>query len=317
MSANAVAGFVGLELLRGALAFVGGKALNNALGYASISDVRMWTRQAVAELKAFVSEELQRQLEDLVLRKMEAELAETLIHIEQYAELSKETQASNKFLLEKVSTLTAGLVPRSLQFDQAYFVATTAIAYRFFALYALYQFDKDKAHINSARGMVDSAVKQLRLSRNRLSHEMSPEAHFDIVCEEKRYNYYTEEIPKGPPSFSIIRTCFGTRDGRRVTDRYSVDMMYRKYAKTTPRKQVEVALEPLITPMRQEAQDFLKMANTSLSEVIRCYDEMCQKIGKSYKPPVDADAESVLEIEAVDIPNLIKMPGATVNKAMQ
>ena len=319
MSAKAVAGLVGLELLKGAIAFVEGKALKNALGYATISDVRMWIRQAVAELKTFVSEELQRQLEDLVLRQMESELAGMLNNIDQYASLSENAQKTNRFLLEEVSTFTARLVPRSLQFDQAYFVATVAIAYRFFALYALYQFDKDKGHIDSAKRMVDSAVKQLRLSRNRLSHEMSPEAHFDIVCEEKRYDYYTEEIPTRPPSFSIIRTCFGTRDGRRVTDRYSVDKMYIKDAKTTPRKQVEVALEPLITPMRQEAQDFLEMANTSLSEVIRCYDEMCQKIGKRYTPPADGetDAESVLEIGAVDIPNLIKMPGATVNKAMQ
>ena len=310
MSANAVAGLVGRELLKGALAFVGGEALRNALGYASIVDVRMWIRQAVAELKAFVSEELN----DLVLREMEAELAGILINIDQYANLSTKAQKTNRFLLEEVSTSTARLVPRSLQFDQAYFVTTTAIAYRFFALYALYQFDKDEGHIDSARPMVDSAVKQLRLSRNRLSHEMSPEAHFDIVCETKHYADYREEIPR-PPRFRRIVSCFGTRNGRRVTDRYTTEIVHIGDALTTLREQVEIALEPLTTPMRQEAQEFLKMANTSLSEVIRCYDKMCQEIGKSYTPP--ADSESALDIEAIDIPNSIKIPGATVNKTIE
>ena len=233
-----------------------------------------------------------------------------LNNIHHYASLSEKAQKTNKFLLEEVSILTARLVPRSLQFDQAYFVATTAIAYRFFALYALYQFDKDEGHINSLKPMVDSAVKQLGLSRICLSHEMSPEAHFDIVCETKTYTYYEEELRA---SYKTVVSCFAKRDGRRVTDKYSSE--FGRVSSTTLKKQVEAALEPLTTPMRQEAQDFLKLANTSLSEVIRCYDEMCQKIGKSYTPP--ADAESVLEIETVDTPNLIKMPGATVNKAME
>ena len=314
MSANAVAGLVGRELLKGALAFVGGEALRNALGYASIVDVRMWMRQEVAELKAFVSEEVQRKLDDLVLRDMEAELTGILINIDQYADLSKKAQKTDRFLLEEVATSTARLVPRSLQFDQAYFVTTTAIAYRFFALYALYQSNKEEGHIDSARPMVDSAVKQLRLSRNRLSHEMSPEAHFDIVCETKSYPDYLEETPSRP-RFIWIVSCFGTRNGRRVTDRYSREIVHTRDAPTKLREHVEAALEPLTTPMRQEAQEFVKMANTSISEVIRCYDKMCQKIGKSYTPP--EDSESALDIEVIDIPNSIKIPGATVNKAIE
>ena len=316
MSPSAVAGFVGLELLKGTLAFVGGQGLSNALGLSSIQDVRIWIRAAVEELKAFVSKELQRNLDNLVLVEMEAKLAAILINIDHYAQLSEGSRETKRGLLEEISKSTALLVPRSLQFDQAYFVATTAIAYRLFVLYALYQLDEDKGHITSAKQMIDSAVRQLELSRNRLSQEMSPEAHFDIVCETKRHEELPrEEIPRGPPTFRFIMSCFGTRDGHPVTNRYSEEIDRIGDAPTTLTEKVEAALEPLTTPMRNEARDFLEMANTSLLKVVQCYDRMCQKIGQSYESPIDAG--TLTEMDTADIAGLIEMPGATFNRAIE
>ena len=313
MSATAVAGFVGLALLKGVLSFVGGKALQSALGDPKISDACIWTRQTIEEFKAFISEELRRQLDEYALDELETDLKSTLDNLHHYARLSLGSQAKNRSLIEAVSESTTRLVRRSLEFPAAYFVTTAAIACRFFALYSLYKLDDDPNHIRGSKGMVDDVVTGLLLSRKSLSDEMSPEAHFDIVCETKVYTEYVDELR---PSYKHFAFCFGTRDGHRVTDRYSREL-YISQEDVWPslRQQVEIALEPLTTPMRQEAQEFMKTANTSLCEVIRCYDDLCKQIDESYKPP--EDAECLLGIETVDIPDLVKMPGATVKKAME
>ena len=310
MSTTSVTGFVGLALLNGALSFVGGQLLRNALGYPSISDVRIWIRHAVAELKAFVSEELQRQLDDLELRDMENELQGILNNLHQYAELSSENQKSNRFLLDYVAISTARLVPRSLRFDQAYFVATTAIAYRLFILHALFTLDNDKGHIKSAKPMIDGAITQLALSRNRLIKEMSPVAHFDIVCSVKTHHDYLAEIPRSSADIRITRTahCFGTLDGRPITETYSAEF----HKKHILKMQIEEEMAPRKAEMKQQAQDFRRKANASLYRIIECYDTMCKKIGESYTAP--EEAKRIRNIRAIDIPDLVQMPGATVEK---
>ena len=50
LTIGAVASFVGLALLQGAIAYVGGELMASVLGAARITDVRTWIREAVAEL---------------------------------------------------------------------------------------------------------------------------------------------------------------------------------------------------------------------------------------------------------------------------
>jgi hypothetical protein len=52
------AAFVGLALLEGAISYVGGQAMASAMGGPTITDIRAWIAEAVAELEAFVSAEL-------------------------------------------------------------------------------------------------------------------------------------------------------------------------------------------------------------------------------------------------------------------
>ena len=320
MSTTAVAGFVGLGLLNGALSFVGGETLRQALGYPAISDVRIWIRHAVAELKAFVSSELQRQLDDIELRDMENDLQGILNNLYQYAELSSENQKSNRFLLDYVTISTAHLVPRSLRFDQAYFVTTTAIAYRLFVLQTLFVLDDDDGHIKSAKPMIDGAITQLVLSRNRLSKEMSPGAHFDIVCSVKTHQEYLAEIPRGPGDIRTTSTvhCFGMLDGHQITDTYSADFREERILK----KQVEEEMAPRKAEMKQQAQDFKRKANASLFQIIDCYDKMCKKIGETYTPPEEAvknlgkKQNAYPHIRTINIPDSVQMPGASVRSRM-
>ncbi|WP_128931939.1 hypothetical protein [Bradyrhizobium zhanjiangense] len=72
---GSAAAFVGLALLQGAISYVGGRLLASALGDPVISDVQSWLKNAIAELEAFVSAELRRQLDERVIEQMSRGLA--------------------------------------------------------------------------------------------------------------------------------------------------------------------------------------------------------------------------------------------------
>jgi hypothetical protein len=130
--------------------------------------VRAWIQNAVAEIEAFVSAELRRQLDEKVLEQMRANVQGITTDIYQYASLEVSNRNRNRYLLETCDTASASLVPLSLNYDQALFITTTAMAYRLFTLYALYELDRDPGHIRSARPMVDDFVTRTSSIRDRV-----------------------------------------------------------------------------------------------------------------------------------------------------
>ena len=289
---GSVAAFVGLALLEGAIAYVGGKLMAKALGEPSIRDVRVWIDNAVADLKEFVSDELRRQLIQQSVQEMVTDLTAINTNLYHYASLSKQNRERNRFLLENSAESTARLVPHSLKFDQAYFVGTAALAYRLITLNALYDLDQEQGHIATARTMVDDAVNRLIATRDRLGRAMSPEAHFDVRCNI---------IGENPPY------CWGTRDGIQVT--VAIDGRDAIRA----REYIEKEMEPLVEPYQRRADDFLKKANSSIGMTIQCYQKMCERIGSTYTPP--RGAAPLLDMDHEVIPNVVKMAGAIVRRS--
>src|SRR5229473_63312 len=93
----AVAAYVGLKLLDGAISYVGGQLMSHALGDPTITDVRAWIQNAVAEIEAFVSAELKRQLDEKTLQQMRAGLEGINTDLYHYAKLGNPDQ-TNKYL---------------------------------------------------------------------------------------------------------------------------------------------------------------------------------------------------------------------------
>ena len=58
-----------------------------------------WIQNAVAELKAFVSEELRRQLDERVIEQLQADLQGVIINLHQYASLRSSSRQRNKYLI--------------------------------------------------------------------------------------------------------------------------------------------------------------------------------------------------------------------------
>jgi hypothetical protein len=270
----------------------------SALGDPRISDVRAWIQNAVAELEAFVSAELKRQLDEKTMEQMRAELQGITTDIYQYASLEPANRERNKYLLETCDTQSASLVPLSLNYDQALFVTTTAMAYRLFTLFALYELDKDKGHIVSARPMMDEFVKQASIIRDRVGKQMSPTTHFTINCTIVGESKYT---------------CIGLRDGAPVTPPYTAPPKINgRDSFDVMTEAIKARLAPLTNPMQKQTDDFLKSANTSIKLATDCYDRMCRRVGDSYSPP--AGAPPFLNIAQATVPRFVIMPGAVVTR---
>jgi hypothetical protein len=293
-----VAAFVGLALLQGAISYVGGQLLSSALGDPKISDVRAWIQNAVAELEAFVSAELRRQLDERVMEQMRADLQGITTDIYQYASLRPSSRQRNKYLLETSDTETARLVPLSLNYDQALFITTTAMAYRLFTLYSLYQLDRDPGHIKSARPIMDEYVKQTSIIRDRIGKQMSPATHFTINCSIVGETKYT---------------CIGLRDGQPITPPYNAPAKINgRDSFVVMTEAIKRRLAPLTDPMQKQTDEFLKSANSSIQLAIDCYGKMCRRVGDRYSPP--PGAPPLLNIAKATIPNIVVMPGAIVTR---
>ena len=143
LTLGAASAYVGLKLLDGAISYVGGLALARALGQPTISDVRLWIRAAVDEIKEFVSEELRRSLTANSIEEMRIDMLGIRENFYHYAHLSPKNKRDYKFLLEHSSVHTSRLVHGAVQHDPAFFITTTAVAYRLFVLRTFFLQDDD------------------------------------------------------------------------------------------------------------------------------------------------------------------------------
>jgi len=74
----------------------------------------------------------------------------------EYVSLEATIQPQNRTLLANCDLISAGLVPLSQQYDQAFFVSTVALGYRLATLFALYNLDKGRN--NSGSGHISALV---------------------------------------------------------------------------------------------------------------------------------------------------------------
>jgi hypothetical protein len=264
------AALVGFWLLQGAISYVGGQLMASALGGARISDVQTWIAEAVAELEAFVSAELRRQLTELILNQMRADLDGIIQNLTEYSRLRKRDQATNRFLLESSDTKTASLVPLSLDYDQALFISFSAVAYRFFALFGLYERDRDPGHITFARPSVDNFINKAMAARDRIEKALNPGTRL-----VKHLQFYPGDpdypaTEPGPSTDNYI-----TLDGKVVWHDNTQDLDNR---------QVNAAYAKLYPPLEQQCKAFIGNTNANIKLTASCYSDMCVKIGGAPYP---------------------------------
>lgn len=283
------AAFVGIELLKGAISYVGGSVLSHALGAATINDVHTWILEAVAELEAFVSDELKKQLDDKVVEQLRSNLSGIITDLNQYASLKEEDQKNNIYLLQNCDIKTADLIPLSLNYDQALFITSAAMAYRLNTLWSLFQIDNDPGHISSAKDMMDTYVKTSTDIRNKIFNSMSPDSHFTINC--KLASRHTDAImgchsrsEQSKPSCTV--TTFGCQilqDGNVVDGLSGSPKISTSIINQANTKKNDLIAQ---SSYKKNQTNFYDQANSSIVLAVNCYDEMCKKIGLSYTSPV-------------------------------
>ena len=284
--------FVGLALLQGAISYVGGRVMASAMGGPTITDVKTWIAEAVAELEAFVSAELKQQLNDLVMKQMQADLEGIIQNIREYSELSDSNKSTNRFLIEYCDTKTGELVALSSIYPQALFISFTAMAYRLFSLFALYELDRDAGHIKSARPMVDQFIDKTINTSGEIARALEP---------SRRLGHYFQT------------TVFGSVIGTIRLDNNQVWLGSSNVY--TGEGGVEEALNNAYTKLKNSVEDhhqrFIEGSNAAIKLTSVCFDQMCERIGETY--PL---REFLRKIPDVDIPSLVIMRGATIFTAI-
>jgi hypothetical protein len=296
----ALAGYVGQKLLDGALEYIGGKIMASALGDPVLSDVRSWVAAAVAEIEAFVSAELKRQLDALTIEEMQADLQAVNTSLYQYADLKKASRKLNRYLLETSDTATARLIPLSLNFDQALYITTAAMGFRLFVILGLFQLDNDAGHIKSARPTMDDFVKKTVVIRDRVAAAMDPKVR--ISATDCGFTHIGE-----PPHQILVTKCEVTGDG--VVKSYFKGGGNLDEANAWQRSIVK----GLTATYLAQQKAFTDNVNQSVSKAIVCFDKMCRLIGETYAPPPDAGFVKVdLKPLSAFVGATIRMPGATI-----
>jgi len=292
-----VAGFVALELLKGAIGYAGGKLLASALGDPSITDVQVWIRTAVAELEAFVSAELKRQLDAKVLEQLQANLAAVNTHLYQYSHLSDDGKKKNKYLLEASDVATASLLPLAQNYDQALFIATTGIALRLYTIFALYELDREPGHIVSFRPMIETFTKSAQGARDRIADKMDPKNYVTGSCVLVEHR---------PGSNWLFSACQVTENAK-VVHKFSTDKG-PLVAQAELKKQIDRRSEPYV----KRRNDFLAVINESISKTSYCYNKMCCVSGQAQACISDSQTDSVPPSSLDGKHRVIRMPGAIV-----
>ena len=313
LSAGAIAAFVGLALIQGAISYVGGKIMSQIMGDPSITDVHGWIEEAVGELESFVSAELQKDLDEKVIEQMRANLQGTITNLTHYADLSLRDQKKDRwlYLVQDADEATSVLLPLSMNYDQAIFISTVAMGYRLIALQALFKVGRDAGDITSAKIMMDSLLTYLVAARNRVAAEMSPAAH--IRTSLFLYSRYNGN-PRGPNT------------GRAVWAEVFVDGKSTwkdvEWAGPGVYQSVHDAMQAVVSqlsiPFQKQTDDFIAKVNASINLLITCYDDMNKQIGNRYAPPPGVLAE-------VGVPGLnqefwkgpVSMRGAHIGALLQ
>jgi hypothetical protein len=255
----AAASVLGSALLKGAISYVGGELMASALGGAKINDVKTWIAEAVAELEAFVSAEIRRQLTALVITKMQADLEGIVHNIHEYAGLTPDQQKTNRFLVEHCVLKTSSLIPLSQNYDQALFVSIVGMAYRLFALYGLYMLDQAAWHIISEESNVDNFISEAEGARDRIGDQLRPELRLKIEYVE----FSTVIIKDGKVAWKSHPTI--------VNDE-------------TTKRETQKEWDDLTLQLRQYRESFISAVDRAIEMTTECYGDMCRKVGSSYIP---------------------------------
>jgi hypothetical protein len=267
---NPIVLYVGKELLNGVIQGVGQQLLQGILGGVKTIDVRTWVREAVAQIEEFVSEELRHQLTELVMKQMNADLQGVSLNASQYDGLLPEHRLGRKTLLEEINHDTGPLVSLALAYPQALFIAFPAIAYRFYALLALYDLDNDKGPILQEKPNVDQFLKKVSENYRTIVPALEPQNRIKVKCS---LMHPGSEDPIQDVQCDVI-----------------VDGAKREWvwdsSEEAARRKADAVVARFAPPIQKDLADFQSAVKASWSKTVECYAAMCKKVDSSYAAPL-------------------------------
>ena len=215
--------------------------------------------------------------------------------------MKKENQKTNRYLLETSDTATARLIPLSLNYNQALDITAASVGFRQFVMFALYQLDKDKGHITSARPMMDEFVTKAVSIRDRISNVMGPKTHISTKACRQVLTFMQ-------PHYLTGQYCEIVMDG---DDSHSFYLEGLDLTKGQAKQKLIV--DTLSVPFLKGQKTFIDNTNQTIGKAIQCYDKMCRAVGATYTPPPGAPFNMInLRPFSSVVRAPIIMPGAII-----
>jgi hypothetical protein len=151
-------GAVSILLAKGALEYIGSRAMAQILGHPELRDMEGVIRNAIEELKNYIREELKKQIEENEIIKMAASLDSAVRNLNQYGSASNEEKPKLRFLLEDAFIKSGDAMSLASKFKiNSIYIYMNAVSLRLLTLTCFYLLEHVESHKNAAITTVQEA----------------------------------------------------------------------------------------------------------------------------------------------------------------
>lgn len=239
---------VAMWLAEGAVSYIGGLAMSKILGDPSLSDIATLIRSSIEEIKTFIRQELQRQIDENEIRVMKSQFESVIRNLKDFDLMPKPDRKKYRYLLENAFTESGVVMSLASKFEMnGIFVYANSTSTRILALAAQSKLDGVrvpaavvKRTLTEARDVMLPLLKQHEeswLPENRISE-------VKVYCD-------SQMDPRGFPT--CVFSCY--KDGQ-------LRQLYRRAP--TVDEGVDQAKENFRRPIWDEAQsEYLNAMNLS------------------------------------------------------
>jgi hypothetical protein len=291
-------------IVTAAISFVVERSLAAAMGGYTLVDVHTWIREAVAEIEAYTKN----YIDGTEIGKMEAAVSGFETQLRTYAAMGAKARRTNRYLIENCDNLTSSLVPLSVKYREAFYIALAAMSFRIITVAGLVQGDKQSAHVSGMTRMMDDFLISIHRHYTALLQNLEPDQRIKILCDED---------PGGPPQADGLPPepgyyfCWCTLDSQDVGEAGTfTDERDKDYAFRLAKNWADANVRPNI---QNQFDTFKKDGKALISGTFTAFSDLCQQVEVAYKPPSAALEKLLSEAKAFSFSvqsQVGMMPGA-------
>jgi hypothetical protein len=159
--------FIAQGIATGALSYVGGRILASVMGEPSLGDIQKMIKQALVDLTQYILEQLREIVTEDRVHHLEALAISVETNLRRYANLPKDIQRRNRYLIEEADKKTSEAIPACLIYKlNALPVLVVFISLRVIAIKALHEGERDTKPLRDLAKELSELLGDLKAMTN-------------------------------------------------------------------------------------------------------------------------------------------------------